>query len=85
MEASTYAVLLSRRPRFDLVPEQVLATLLPRMHFSLPTVTDGHGNRKEIYWNMSGPQIPTVRPPFGDGISAQVPLDIRRVKPEDFI
>ena len=64
--------------------EQVLATLLPRLHFALPSQTNADGKAKEIFWKMSGPQIPVVQPPFGDGMSPQVPLDVRRVKAEDF-
>jgi hypothetical protein len=64
--------------------EQVLATLLPRLHFSLPSAVNGDGQRKEIYWKKSGPQIPVVRPPFGDGTSPQVPLDVRLVHEDDF-
>ena len=33
---------------------------------------------------MSGPQIPVVRPPFGDGTTAQVPLDVRLARDDDF-
>lgn len=64
--------------------EQVLATLLPRLHFALPSAVEERGNRKEVYWMMSGPQIPVVRPPFGDGMTAQVPLDVRLVMEEDY-
>jgi hypothetical protein len=54
------------------------------MHFSLPSATDEHGNKKEIYWMMSGLQVPVVRAPFGDGKTKQVPLEIRTVREEDF-
>ena len=63
---------------------QVLSTLLPRIHFSLPSGVDASGRKKEIYWKMNGPQIPVVRAPFGDGISPQVPLGVRLVKEVDF-
>ncbi|EKM58163.1 uncharacterized protein PHACADRAFT_252249 [Phanerochaete carnosa HHB-10118-sp] len=68
----------------EMEAKQVLATLLPRLHFALPSAVDENGNRKEVYWKMSGPQIPVIRPPFGDGTTAQVPLDVRLVKEEDF-
>ena len=57
--------------------ELVLSVLLERFIFSLGT--------KEIYWKMNGPQIPVIRAPFGDGISPQVPLDIRAVIGDDFV
>ncbi|KAI9461563.1 cytochrome P450 [Lactarius psammicola] len=64
--------------------KQIIATLISSMHFSLPSASDEHGNRKEIYWMMNGLQVPVVRAPFGDGKTSQVPLDIRRVCEEDF-
>lgn len=68
----------------EMEAKQVLATLLPRLHFALPSATNADGRKKEIYWKMSGPQIPVVQPPFGDGMSPQVPLDVRCVETEDF-
>ncbi|KAH9063911.1 cytochrome P450 [Lactarius vividus] len=64
--------------------KQIIATLISNMHFSLPSATDVHGNRKEIYWMMNGLQVPVVRAPFGDGKTSQVPLDVRTVREEDF-
>ncbi|KAH9031774.1 cytochrome P450 [Lactarius pseudohatsudake] len=64
--------------------KQIIATLISNMHFSLPSATDEHGNRKEIYWMMNGLQVPVVRAPFGDGKTSQVPLDVRTVREEDF-
>ncbi|KAH9003045.1 cytochrome P450 [Lactarius hatsudake] len=64
--------------------KQIIATLISNMHFSLPSATDEHGNRKEIYWMMNGLQVPVVRAPFGDGKTSQVPLDVRMVRKEDF-
>ena len=54
------------------------------MHFSLPSSLDENDNKKEIYWKYNGIQVPTVRPPGGDGVTPQVPLDVRRVWKEDF-
>jgi len=34
---------------------------------------------------MNGLQVPVVRPPAGDNVTAQVPLDLRRVREEDFM
>ncbi|GJE85445.1 cytochrome P450 [Phanerochaete sordida] len=68
----------------EMEAKQVLATLLPRLHFAPPSAVDERGNKKEVYWMMSGPQIPVVRPPFGDGTTAQVPLDVRLARDEDF-
>ncbi|KZT24217.1 cytochrome P450 [Neolentinus lepideus HHB14362 ss-1] len=65
--------------------KQVITTFLSRMHFSLPYETDSHGNKKSITWKMNGLQVPVVDPPFGDGVTAQVPLIVRRVKQEDFV
>ncbi|KAH9043435.1 cytochrome P450, partial [Lactarius hengduanensis] len=64
--------------------KQIIATLISNMHFSLPSATDEHGNRKEIYWMMNGLQVPVVRAPFGDGKTSQVPLDVRTVCEDDF-
>jgi hypothetical protein len=65
--------------------EQVLTTLVPRIHFALPASPDEHGHVKQIYWKMNGLQVPVVRPPAGDHVTQQVPLDLRRVREEDFI
>ncbi|TFK53929.1 cytochrome P450 [Heliocybe sulcata] len=64
--------------------KQVVTTLLSRMHFSLPSEVDAHGNKKTIHWKINALQVPVVDPPFGDGVTAQVPLVVRKVKEEDF-
>ena len=61
-----------------------MSTLLSTMHFSLPSSLDKDGNKKEIYWKYDGIQVPIVIPPGGDGVTPQVPLDVRRVREEDF-
>lgn len=58
--------------------------MLSTLHFSLPSSVDENGNKKEIYWKMSALQVPVVRPPAGDNQTAQVPLDIRLLRKEDF-
>ncbi|OJA12274.1 hypothetical protein AZE42_08148 [Rhizopogon vesiculosus] len=65
--------------------KQVLTTLVPRIHFALPKSPDEDGHVKEIYWKMNGLQVPVVRPPAGDNVTAQVPLDLRRVREDDFM
>ncbi|KAI0716728.1 cytochrome P450 [Earliella scabrosa] len=65
--------------------KQVLATLVPALHFALPSAVDAYGVRKEIYWRMDGLQFPVVRPPHGDGKTHLVPLDIRPVRETDFL
>ncbi|KAG9315222.1 cytochrome P450 [Chiua virens] len=65
--------------------EQVLTTLVSRIHFALPSTADEDGNIKEVYWKMNGLQVPVVRPPAGDDVTAQVPLDLRVVQPGDFV
>ena len=54
------------------------------MHFSLPSSLDKDGNKKEIYWKYDGIQVPIVITPGGDGVTPQVPLDVRCVREEDF-
>ncbi|KAI0292497.1 cytochrome P450 [Multifurca ochricompacta] len=68
--------------------KQIITTLISSMHFSLPSLRDDEqgNNKKEIYWKMNGLQVPVVQPPFGDGKTSQVPLDIRVVREEeDFV
>ncbi|EMD39638.1 hypothetical protein CERSUDRAFT_111948 [Gelatoporia subvermispora B] len=65
--------------------KQILTTLLSTMHFALPSGADEHGNRKQIRWKMNGLQVPVLDPPAGDGHTPQVPLDVRRVRAEDFL
>ncbi|KAF8523309.1 cytochrome P450, partial [Hysterangium stoloniferum] len=57
--------------------EIIIATLISHFDFSLPSTLDGHGVKKEIYWKISGLQVPVVRHPFGDGKTASMPLDVR--------
>ncbi|KAI0631208.1 cytochrome P450 [Trametes polyzona] len=64
--------------------KQILSTLVTNMHFALPSAIDEHGMRKETYWRMDGLQVPVVREPRGDGKTAQMPLEIRLVREEDF-
>ncbi|KAL4072764.1 cytochrome P450 [Scleroderma yunnanense] len=64
--------------------KQVIVTLLSRLHFSLPSVPDEHGQVKEIYWKISALQVPVVHPPLGDGITPQIPLGVRAVRDGDF-
>ncbi|KAF8134953.1 cytochrome P450 [Boletus edulis] len=65
--------------------KQVVTTLISRIHFALSTIPDENGNVKEIYWKINGLQVPVVRPPAGDDVTAQVPLSLRLVQPGDFI
>ena len=64
--------------------EQVLTTLISRIHFALPSTPDKNGHIKEVYWKVNGLQVPVVRPPAGDDVTAQVPLDLRLVESGDF-
>ncbi|KAG1781984.1 cytochrome P450 [Suillus placidus] len=65
--------------------KQVLATLVLRLHFSLPTERNAQGHVKEIQWKLQAFHIPVVKPPAGDGVTPQVPLNVRMVKKDDFI
>ncbi|KAG2352079.1 cytochrome P450 [Suillus spraguei] len=47
--------------------KDVLVTLLPDIHFALPSEPDETGHVKEIHWKMSGFHIPVVKAPAGDG------------------
>ncbi|KAG2078937.1 cytochrome P450 [Suillus decipiens] len=60
--------------------KDVLATLLPAIHFALPSKPDDNGNVKEIHWRMSGFHTPVVKAPAGDGETPQLPLDMRLVR-----
>ncbi|KAG1781986.1 cytochrome P450 [Suillus placidus] len=64
--------------------KQVLATLVLRLHFSLPTERNAQGDVKEIQWKLKGFHIPVVKAPAGDGVTPQVPLNVRSVREEDF-
>lgn len=59
--------------------KDVLATLLPAIHFALPSERDDNGNVKEIHWKMSGLHIPVVKAPAGDGETPHLPLSMRLV------
>ncbi|KAG1746433.1 cytochrome P450 [Suillus lakei] len=65
--------------------KQVLATLVLRLHFSLPTEQNTQVYVKEIQWKLQAFHIPVVKPPAGDGVTPQVPLNVRLVKKNDFI
>ncbi|KAG1854210.1 cytochrome P450 [Suillus subalutaceus] len=65
--------------------KQVIATLVMRLHFSLPTERNAQGYVKEIQWKLQAFHIPVVKPPAGDGVTPQVPLNVRLVKEDDFI
>jgi hypothetical protein len=56
-----------------------------RLHFVLPTDADANGHVKEIEWKLKGFHIPVIKPPAGDGVTLQVPLNVRLVQEEDFI
>lgn len=60
--------------------KDVLATLLPAIHFALPSERDDNGNVKEIHWKMSGFHIPVVKAPAGDGETPHLPLSMRLVR-----
>lgn len=64
--------------------KQVLATLVLRLHFSLPTQPNARGHVKEIQWKFKGFHIPVVKTPAGDGVTPQVPLNVRLVRTDDF-
>jgi cytochrome P450 len=60
--------------------KDVLATLLPAIHFALPSEPDENGNVKEIYWKMSAFHTPVVKAPAGDGETPHLPLSMRLVR-----
>ncbi|KAG1829189.1 cytochrome P450 [Suillus variegatus] len=60
--------------------KDVLATLLPAIHFALPSEPDDNGNVKEIHWKMTGFHIPVVKAPAGDGETPHLPLSMRLVR-----
>lgn len=74
-------------PQIHCIPyaEQVMATLLTAVHFSLPSTPDEAGHIKEIYWKTNAVQVPVVRSPAGDGQTPQVPLDVRLVREDDYL
>ncbi|KAI0047498.1 cytochrome P450, partial [Auriscalpium vulgare] len=57
--------------------KQVITALISTLHFSLPS-------NKDIYWKINVLQVPVVRPPYGDGVTPTVPLDVRLVRESDF-
>lgn len=60
--------------------KDVLAALLPAIHFALPSERDDNGNVQEIYWKMSGFHTPVVKAPAGDGETPHLPLSLRLVR-----
>lgn len=60
--------------------KDVLATLVPDIHFALPSEPDENGHVKEIYWKMSGFHTPVVKAPAGDSETAHLPLSLRLVQ-----
>jgi hypothetical protein len=56
-----------------------------RLHVALPTEPNAQGHVKEIQWKLGGSHIPVVRLPAGDGVTPQVPLNVRLVREEDFV
>lgn len=64
--------------------KQILAALVLRLHFVLPTDPDANGHIKEIQWKLKAFHTPVVKPPAGDGVSPTVPLNFRLVQEEDF-
>jgi cytochrome P450 len=64
--------------------KQILAALVLRLHFVLPTDPDANGHTKEIQWKLKAFHTPVVKPPAGDGVSPAVPLKFRLVQEEDF-
>jgi hypothetical protein len=55
------------------------------LHFALPTEPNAQGHVKEIQWKLRAFHIPVVKPPAGDGVTAQVPLNLRLVTEDDFV
>ncbi|KAG1723805.1 cytochrome P450 [Suillus lakei] len=60
--------------------KDVLATLLPDIHFALPSEPDENGHVKEIYWKMTAFHTPVVKAPAGDGDTPHLPLSLRLVR-----
>ncbi|KAF8518920.1 cytochrome P450 [Gautieria morchelliformis] len=63
---------------------QILLTILSHIYLSLPASVDDNGHPKEIYWKMSGLQVPVVRTPVGFNSIPQMPLDVRLIRDADF-
>ncbi|KAG1775385.1 hypothetical protein EV702DRAFT_442161 [Suillus placidus] len=64
--------------------KQIIAALVLRLHFALPTDSDANGHIKEIQWTLKAFHTPVIKPPAGDGVSPTVPLNVRLVQEEDF-
>lgn len=64
--------------------KEILAALILRLHFALPTDPDANGYIKEIQWKLKAFHTPVVKAPAGDGVTPQVPLNVRMVREEDF-
>ncbi|KAG2347625.1 cytochrome P450 [Suillus weaverae] len=64
--------------------KEILAALILRLHFALPTDPDANGHIKEIQWKLKAFHTPVVKSPAGDGVTPQIPLNIRMVREEDF-
>ncbi|KAG2059079.1 cytochrome P450 [Suillus hirtellus] len=64
--------------------KQIIAAVVLRLHFVLPTDPDANGHIKEIEWKLKAFHTPVVKPPAGDGESPAVPLNFRLVQEEDF-
>ncbi|KAG2036791.1 cytochrome P450 [Suillus americanus] len=60
--------------------KDVLATLVPDIHFALPSEPDENGHVKEIYWKMTSFHTPVVKAPAGDGETPHLPLSLRLVR-----
>ncbi|KAG1818048.1 cytochrome P450 [Suillus subaureus] len=65
--------------------KEILAALILRLHFALPTDPDANGHIKEIQWKLKAFHTPVVKSPAGDGVTPQVPLNVRVVREEDFV
>ncbi|KAG1725439.1 cytochrome P450 [Suillus lakei] len=63
----------------------VLCTLVLCLHFLLSTEQNAQVHVKEIQWKLQAFHIPVVKPPAGDGVTPQVPLNVRLVKKNGFI
>lgn len=64
--------------------EEILAALILRLHFALPADPDANGHIKEIEWKLKAFHTPVVKSPAGDGVTPQVPLNVRVVREDDF-
>ncbi|KIK38713.1 hypothetical protein CY34DRAFT_90524 [Suillus luteus UH-Slu-Lm8-n1] len=64
--------------------KEILAALILRLHFALPADPDANGHIKEIEWKLKAFHTPVVKSPAGDGVTPQVPLNVRMVREDDF-